>query len=201
VIGNLKQILNKRAVALDGKYLGKLEDLSIDDETKDIKMLRIELQKKVAKELGVEVKLLSTPGVWISRGDVKALEDVLLLNSEVSHLKNYVDEERYTAETPPTGVAVKQFLQKEVVTEDGIIIGEVADAVLDTKRWVIISLTLKADRKKLEELCLSRTLSSSRVDIDAKYVESFGERYVTLNRDSKRIVRVMARPKPTQVRK
>jgi len=37
VIGNLKQILNKRAVALDGKYLGKLEDLSIDDETKDIR--------------------------------------------------------------------------------------------------------------------------------------------------------------------
>lgn len=200
MICTLKKMLKMRVVTMDGKYLGKLNDISVNENSKEIVMVQIEIQKKAAKEMGVEVKILSSPTIWISRGDVKAIEDVVLLNEEVGHLKSYFKDRKFTAEHPPSGVPIKQFLDKEVVTVDGIIIGTVADAVLDTRKWEMLSLTLKADKRRLEELGLPKSISSARVDIAAKYVQSFGESYVTLTKDGKSIVRVMSRPKLTKVK-
>jgi sporulation protein YlmC with PRC-barrel domain len=77
----------KSVLTADGKTVGTLADLSIDEHTWKIAHIVIDVDPQVASLFGVKKKLLKTPRVKISTDKVEHMADVIKLRENLSHLK------------------------------------------------------------------------------------------------------------------
>lgn len=83
----ITDLKGKSVLTADGKNVGTLADLSIDEHTWKITSLVVDVDPAVAALFGVKKKLLKSPRVKISTDKVEHLADVVKLRDELSHLK------------------------------------------------------------------------------------------------------------------
>jgi sporulation protein YlmC with PRC-barrel domain len=83
----ISDLKGKTVLTADGKTVGTLADLSIDERTWRIGALVIEVDAGVASLFGVKKRLLKAPRVKIGVDKVEHLADIIKLRDELAHLK------------------------------------------------------------------------------------------------------------------
>ena len=83
----ITDLRGKPVLTADGKNVGALADLSIDEHTWKITSIVVEVDPAVASLFGVKKKLLKAARVKISTEKVEHMADVIKLRDELAHLK------------------------------------------------------------------------------------------------------------------
>lgn len=83
----LSDLKGKAVVTLDGKSVGRLADLSIDDMSWKVASLVVDVDPAIATVFGVKKKLLQAPKVRIGADKVEHVADVIKLRESLQQLK------------------------------------------------------------------------------------------------------------------
>lgn len=83
----ISDLKGRSVVTADGKTVGRLADLSIDEHSWRVAAVVIDVDPQVASLFGVKKKLLKSPRVRISADKVEHVADVIKLRDELSQLK------------------------------------------------------------------------------------------------------------------
>jgi sporulation protein YlmC with PRC-barrel domain len=83
----ITDLRGKAVLTADGKNVGTLADLSVDEHTWHINSLVVEVDPAVASLFGVKKKLLKAARVKISTDKVEHLADVVKLRDALANLK------------------------------------------------------------------------------------------------------------------
>lgn len=83
----LSELKGKEVVTADGKSVGKVSDLAIDERSWNVAALVVEVDPQVASLFGVKKKLLKAPKVNIAAEHVEHLADVVKLREDLAQLK------------------------------------------------------------------------------------------------------------------
>ncbi len=83
----ISDLKGKMVLTADGKTVGILADLSIDEHSWKIGALVVEVDASVALLFNVKKRLLKAPRVKIATEKVEHLADVIKLRDELAHLK------------------------------------------------------------------------------------------------------------------
>ena len=83
----ITDLKGKAVLTTDGKAVGTLADLSIDEQSWKVTSIVVEVDPSVASLFGVKKKLLKSPRVKISTEKVEHMADVIKLRDELAHLK------------------------------------------------------------------------------------------------------------------
>lgn len=83
----ISDIKGKMILTADGKTVGTVADLSIDENSWKIAALVVDVDPAVASLFGVKKKLLKAPRVKIATEKVEHLADVVKLRDALAHLK------------------------------------------------------------------------------------------------------------------
>ena len=83
----ITDLKGKSVLTSDGKAVGTLADLSIDEQTWRVTSIVVDVDASVAALFGVKKKLLKAPRVKIATEKVEHMADVVKLRDELAHLK------------------------------------------------------------------------------------------------------------------
>jgi sporulation protein YlmC with PRC-barrel domain len=83
----LSDIKGKSVISADGKTVGKLADLALDERAWSVAAIVVEVDPAVASLFGVKRKLLRAPRVNIAADRVEVVSDVIKLRENLADLK------------------------------------------------------------------------------------------------------------------
>ena len=83
----ISDLKGKTILTADGKTVGTLSDLSIDEHSWTIGAIVVDVDPAIASLFGVKKRLLKTPRVKISVDKIEHLADVVKLRDNLGHLK------------------------------------------------------------------------------------------------------------------
>ena len=107
------------------------------------------------------------------------IKDVILMGESTSELAPMITTDTDNAE------ALSSLMGKNVVSEEGVIIGTVYEVNIDIDLWTVPTISVKLDKVAFEPLGLKKGLfSKTVVSIRTEYIASSGE-MITLNQNLK----------------
>lgn len=83
----ISDLRGKAIVTADGKSVGKVTDLSIDERSWRVAAIIVDVEPSLASLFGVKKKLLKSPRVKIASEKVEHVGDVVKLRDELQQLK------------------------------------------------------------------------------------------------------------------
>ncbi len=83
----------------------------------------------------------------------------------------------------PLNMTASQINGRRVVTQDGLVLGDVSDVVFDTDSWQVIELEVRLRRKSFEPLGLERPMLGTRtIHVTADLVAGVSDALVLKSR-------------------
>jgi sporulation protein YlmC with PRC-barrel domain len=86
-VEKISDLKGKSIVTADGKSVGKLLDVSIDERSWRVSAIIVDVEPTLASLFGVKKKLLKAPRVRIASEKVEHVGDVVKLRDELQQLK------------------------------------------------------------------------------------------------------------------
>lgn len=87
LLEKISDLRGKEVITADGKSVGRLTDLAIDERSWAVKALIVDVESSLASLFGVKKKLLKSPRVRITSDKVEHIGDVVKLREDLQHLK------------------------------------------------------------------------------------------------------------------
>ncbi|HUV24983.1 MAG TPA: hypothetical protein VMW26_06115 [Methanomassiliicoccales archaeon] len=84
-VGCLKE---KDVITKDGKMIGSLIGADIETENWSVPTIRIEIEKDLIKELGLEKSMMKTTKIKLSTGLIELVGDIVQLSVDFKNLKD-----------------------------------------------------------------------------------------------------------------
>ena len=89
----LSSLIGLRMSAKDGRNVGKVDDIIIDNEKWDTHFLLVKLRKDIMKTLDIEKSLLSKAKLGISMDHIKSISDIIILDTSAEQMGKVIEEE------------------------------------------------------------------------------------------------------------
>lgn len=143
-------LLNKPVITRDGRILGRLTALRVDEEWK-IPLLAVSLNRDVAEKVEVRKPLFGSPRVFLDPSEVAALGDNVILD-------------RSLAEVPESflpagkGMEAQRLLGRKVHGEEDYYFGDLSNLAVDSGRWRISEVLVDVRKKAADEMGLPMTV-------------------------------------------
>ncbi|MFQ5838283.1 MAG: hypothetical protein ACE5HJ_05815 [Thermoplasmata archaeon] len=145
-----RQVINKTVITSDGRILGKMESVIVDDSWK-IPLLSISLERSVAERFRIRKPILGTPKAFLPPSEVSALSDNVILERRLADMAEHLQERG-------AGMKVSKLLGRKVMGEDGYYFGDLDDMNIDQAHWKVSELILEVRKKAADEMGFPMTL-------------------------------------------
>ena len=165
----------KKVVGTEGYILGEMGDLHVDTNLWKATAFYVNLSSEAIAELNFKKQFLRKIVICLPTSLIKAVGDIVSLNSPVSNLKDVAEKE-----ICPTSPKVEG---KKVVSTKGFVVGDVEgfDVVLDN--WAVTGLQVALTDDAATQLEFKRPfISKVVVVIPPEAIGSIGN-FVTLDKN------------------
>jgi sporulation protein YlmC with PRC-barrel domain len=169
-VEKISDLKGKAIITADGKSVGELVDVSIDERSWRVVSIIVDVEPSLASLFGVGMKLLKSPLVRIAAGTVEHVGDVVKLAVELDQLE--VEPRGGQGTVAVTGA---ELVGKDVITSDGRNVGTVTDVSIDTQRMRVRDLRVAIDRRMAEELGLLKDGKGSQFLIKTEHIRGVGD--------------------------
>ncbi len=179
----LSDIRKMEVLSSDGRVIGKVDDVTIDDEW-SVKGLTLKLDKDVARSMGKQPPALSALKLEVGLDIIKSLGDKVVLNLPLAELGAHVKAQE--------GVRrVSSFVGMGVVSTEGKILGTVSDISIEMQSWKMPSIQISVPREVLDELKAKKpVLGKGTLSLSMVHVKSIKD-YVMLDTDYQGLSRII----------
>jgi sporulation protein YlmC with PRC-barrel domain len=166
-----RQVINKPLITSDGRILGKVESVIVDDAWK-IPLFSIYLERAVAEKFHIRRPLLGNPRSFLEPSEISALSDNVILKRRLVDMKEQLRERGQ-------GVDASRLLGRKVSGEEGYYFGDLEDMTIDQARWRVLELVVEVKKKAADEMGFPMTLfGTCKAKVPVKRVEAVKDHIV-----------------------
>ncbi len=164
----LEELKGKGVLSSDGSYVGEVDGAILSGKW-NIDNICVKVEKDVSEALGERRPLFFSHHKDIKTKFVDVIGDKVILNKTLMDLKNNVSDHNESAEA-------SRIKGLEIVDKEGMVIGEVEDIIIDTKRWELPFILVEVDRNMADKIKIKKSiLKKSDLSISMKHVSDVGE--------------------------